>query len=257
MAYLGALLSTITGFPVKSNSALDVVPEKEDEEDSSSDGNHSDKSHTYRPSTKRAAGSSKRPNTRSRHGLAENDNVQVDSLMVCFLTPNGCSKLIAVQLTSSPTHSSNPHLIHLHKMSNPSIDLPLPPEWGQLLRITKLLGEGSTAGVYQGCMRDKILAVKIVEILGPYDGPKQQRLHSEFGIYSCLELAFSTRKLAQRITPQCYGAFESIRLDALIMELHGDSLSKWDDLGLSERSVTTSSLRITLTHSLPASKSSH
>jgi hypothetical protein len=97
-------------------------------------------------------------------------------------------------------------------------------------------------------MGDKILAVKIVQILGPGDGPKRQRLQSEFGIYSLLELAFSSGKLAQRITPQCYGAFGSERLDALIMELNGYSLSEWDDLGSSERLVeTVISLRMTLT----------
>jgi hypothetical protein len=96
-------------------------------------------------------------------------------------------------------------------------------------------------------MGEKTLAVKIVEILHPDDVPKRQRLQSEFGIYSLLEVAFSSGKLPRRITPQCYGAFGSERLHTLIMELHGCPLSSWDDLGSSERLVeTVTSLRVTL-----------
>jgi hypothetical protein len=84
-------------------------------------------------------------------------------------------------------------------------------------------------------MGKKVLAVKIVEILGRQDDSKRQRLQSESGIYSRLEHAFDSGKLAQRITPQCYGTFSSKRLDVIIMELHGSALSKWDDLALSER----------------------
>ncbi|KAF8722639.1 hypothetical protein AX14_009740 [Amanita brunnescens Koide BX004] len=108
-------------------------------------------------------------------------------------------------LTSSPVHSSNPHWVHLCNISDRSMTLSLPPEWGRLLRITNLSGWGSTGAVYQGSMKNKTLAVKIVKILGPDDGLKRQKLQSE-----------------------------SERLDALIMELHGHSLSKWDDLGTSE-----------------------
>ena len=92
--------------------------------------------------------------------------------------------------------------------------LSLPPEWGRLLKITNPLGWGSTGAVYQGSMKNKTLAVKIVKILGPDDGPKRQKLQSEFDIYSILELAYTSRKLTQRITPQCYGAFRSEQLDA-------------------------------------------
>lgn len=91
-----------------------------------------------------------------------------------FVSPHfiGCSKLTglnAVQLTSSPAHASHSHWIHLHNTSNHSVALSFPPEWGRFLRITNILGVGSTGGVYQGTIGSKTLAVKIVEILGPED----------------------------------------------------------------------------------------
>jgi hypothetical protein len=173
--------------------------------------------------------------------------------------PIGHSKLTrlsALQITSSPAQSSDPHWVYLRSTSNHSIALSFPLEWGRSVRITGLLGAGSTGSVYRGSMGEKTLAVKIVEILSPEDDSKRQRLRSEFGIYSLLELAFSSGKLTQRIAPQFYGAFESQRLDALIMELHDSRLSTWDDLGSWERLVeTATSLRMApYSHTLPASK---
>jgi hypothetical protein len=102
------------------------------------------------------------------------------------------------------------------------------------MRVTRLLGAGSTGGVYEGPSGGELFAVKIVEVLGPGDISKRQRLRSEFDIYGHLERAYSSETLARRTTPQCYGAFESKRLDALILDLHDGSLSSWDDLTPSE-----------------------
>jgi len=103
------------------------------------------------------------------------------------------------------------------------------------VRISRLLGAGSTGGVYEGLLGGKLFAIKVVEILGPADVPKRQRLRSEFDIYVHLERAYRSEKLARRVAPQCYGAFGSKRLDTLIMDLHDCTLSDWDDLMLSER----------------------
>jgi hypothetical protein len=144
------------------------------------------------------------------------------------------TRLSALQITSSPAQSSDPHWIYLRNTSNHPVTLSLPLGWGRLARITGLLGAGSTGYVYRASMGEKTLAVKIVQILSPDDDSKRRRLRSEFGIYSLLELAFRSGKLARRISPQCYALFGSRRLDALIMELHDSLISTWDDLGSSE-----------------------
>jgi hypothetical protein len=103
------------------------------------------------------------------------------------------------------------------------------------MRIGRPLGAGSTGGVYEGPSGEKLLAIKVVEILGPADIPKRRRLRSEFDIYIYLERAFRNKKLAQRVAPQPYGAFGSKRLDALILDLQEGSPSDWVDFTLSER----------------------
>jgi hypothetical protein len=66
---------------------------------------------------------------------------------------------------------------------------------------------------------------------------------SEFEIYGYLERAYSSEKLAWHITLQCYGAFESKRLDALPLD---SALSRWDDL------MSASSEWISVAHLSPS-----
>jgi uncharacterized membrane protein len=103
------------------------------------------------------------------------------------------------------------------------------------LRITHLLGAGSTGGVYVGLLGEKCFAVKVVEVLCLEDLAKRQRLSSAFKIYAHLDQAYSAGRLVTRVVPRCHGAFWSKRLDALVMDLHGDSLFDWNDLVQVER----------------------
>jgi hypothetical protein len=103
------------------------------------------------------------------------------------------------------------------------------------MRIGRPLGAGSTGGVYEGLLGEKLFAIKVVEILGAADIGKRRRLRSEFNIYSHLERAYHDKKLPQRVAPQPYGAFRSKRLHALILDLHEGAPSEWVDFTLSER----------------------
>jgi len=135
-------------------------------------------------------------------------------------------------LTSSKPDSTDPHWARLHRiLSNDSTFHSFSPQ--NLMRITHLL-VGSTGGVYKGSLGGELFAVKIVEVLGPGDISKWHWLQSKFEIYGHLERAYSSEKLAQCITPQCYGTFESKWLDDSILELHDSTLSSWDYLTSSE-----------------------
>ena len=103
------------------------------------------------------------------------------------------------------------------------------------MRIGHPLGAGSTGGIYEGLLGGKLFSIKVVEILGPADIPKQRRLWSEFNIYSHLERAYRNKKLPQRVAPQPYGAFRSKRLHALILDLLKGMPSEWVDFTPSER----------------------
>jgi hypothetical protein len=91
--------------------------------------------------------------------------------------------------------------------------------------LSSLLGAGSTGAVYKGSLDNKLYAVKVVEVLSRDDIPRRQRLQSECGIYSRLEQAYRSGHLAQHITPRYHGAFGSKCVDALVMDLHGSTLS--------------------------------
>jgi len=93
------------------------------------------------------------------------------------------------------------------------------------MRITHLLGVGSTDSIHKGSLGGELFAVKVVEVLGWGDITKWHLLQSEFEIYGHLEWAYSSEKLARCITPQYYGAFESKQLDNSILELHDSALS--------------------------------
>jgi hypothetical protein len=81
-----------------------------------------------------------------------------------------------------------------------------------------------------------LFAVKIVELLRSSEADSRQRLRNEFNVYLALEEAFKSGKLQDRIAPRCYGAFESDRVDVLVLELcDGMIPSEWDDLSHSER----------------------
>jgi len=82
---------------------------------------------------------------------------------------------------------------------------------------------------------DEAFAVKVVEVLGRSDIDKRQRLRNEFKTYRFLENAYQSGRLADRIAPRCYGAFEGDYTDVLILDLYDDRLHEWEELNTSER----------------------
>jgi hypothetical protein len=140
-----------------------------------------------------------------------------------------------VQLTWSSANSPDPHWACLHSLSADRSTTAIPLPVDRRIWITRLLGAGSTGGVYEGSLGGVLFAVKVVEILGsPEDVAKRQRLRREFDMYARVERAYHSGELAERFAPRFFGAFRSKRMDALIMELHGDALSDWNDLSLLE-----------------------
>jgi hypothetical protein len=230
-AYLGAVLSAVRGFPVNPTvitvgTILDTLPEEDEGEDSTPEDMDDDGSGEYT-----YTGHGNKP-PRSRNKAAGNYDLKVCFLVPCLVENNW----ICVQFTASPANSSNTRWIYLRSISPDSFTTPsLPPAWDRTVRITNLLGVGSTGVVFQGSIGKKLVAVKIVEALHRDDGPRRQRLRSEFAVYAHLEQLYNSGNLPRCIAPRCYGAFESKRLDILVMGLHGRALSDWSDLKPSER----------------------
>lgn len=218
-AILGALLSVVQDVAVKPtilpvNATMDIFPEDEHEEESgsSSENDYDDGSGAYTPSA---------------HGIGSSRSL-TSSLQSGALVDN----VDTVMFTASPASSSRPYWVPLHSHS---IAPSFPPACDRLLRISNLLGKGSTGAVYRASMGNESLAVKLVEILHPDDLKKRGRLRSEFRIYLHLEEAYSSGELSERIAPQCYGTLGNKRLYALVMELHCSALSQWAGLTSLER----------------------
>jgi hypothetical protein len=129
--------------------------------------------------------------------------------------------------------------IHLCTFHNNTFALPQccesrkPHVW-----LTHFIGSGSTGNVWKICFddREESFAIKIVEPLQPSEEASRERLRNEFKVYLALEEAYQSRKMLNRIAPQCYGAFEGDAMDFLILELcDGGVLGEWDELSDSER----------------------
>jgi hypothetical protein len=58
---------------------------------------------------------------------------------------------------------------------------------------------------------------------------------NEFDIYLTLEMAYQSRKLCNRISPHCYGAFKDDRISVLVLGLCDGILNSWHELNASER----------------------
>jgi hypothetical protein len=122
-------------------------------------------------------------------------------------------------------------------LSNNTLALPVSDRNGQRrLWLTRFIGLGSTGTVWQTHFdnNDDSFAVKIVELLCPSDMDSRQRLRSEFNVYLIIEAAYQSRRLRDRITPRCYGAFEGDGVDVLILDLCDSILNAWDELSASE-----------------------
>jgi hypothetical protein len=53
-------------------------------------------------------------------------------------------------------------------------------------------------------------------------------------VYLNIEAAYQSKRLRDRITPRCYGAFESDGVDVLVLDLCDGILHTWDELSASE-----------------------
>lgn len=106
----------------------------------------------------------------------------------------------------------------------------------QRLWLTRFIGSGSTGKVWQSHLdnSDDSFAVKIVELLYPSDIDSRQRLRNEFSVYLFIEAAYQSKRLRDRITPRCYGAFEGDGVDVLVLDLCGGIPNSWDELSASE-----------------------
>jgi len=62
----------------------------------------------------------------------------------------------------------------------------------------------------------------------------RQRLRNEFTVYLIIEAAYQSRRLRDRITPRCYGAFEGDGVDVLVLDLCDGILNEWDELSTTE-----------------------
>ncbi len=104
------------------------------------------------------------------------------------------------------------------------------------LWLTRFIGFGSTGNVWKCHFdnSDDSFAVKIVELLHHADVDSRQRLHSEFTVYLIIEAAYQSRRLRNRITPRCYGAFEGDGVDVLVLDLCDGILNEWDELSATE-----------------------
>ena len=104
------------------------------------------------------------------------------------------------------------------------------------LWLTRFIGFGSTGKVWKSRFdnSDDSFAVKIVELLYPSDMDSRQRLRNEFDVYLIIEAAYQSGRLRDRITPRCYGAFESDGVDVLVLDLCDGILNTWDELSASE-----------------------
>jgi hypothetical protein len=104
------------------------------------------------------------------------------------------------------------------------------------LWLTRFIGFGSTGKVWKSHFdnSDDSFAIKIVELLRPSDKDSRQRLRNEFNVYLIIEAAYQSKRLRDRITPRCYGAFEGDGVDVLILDLCDSILNTWDELSSSE-----------------------
>ncbi|KAF8272453.1 hypothetical protein EI94DRAFT_1769734 [Lactarius quietus] len=147
-----------------------------------------------------------------------------------------------LMITSSSPHSPESFQVwvHLHPLPSNKFVLPLHAEsrYGkQRLWLTSVIGSGSTGTVWK-CRSDKndgLFAIKVVEFLCRSDVERQRRFCNEFETYLSLEMAYQSRKLCDRITPYCYGAYKGDRTNVLILELCDGTLNSWDELNTSER----------------------
>jgi hypothetical protein len=178
------------------------------------------------------------PMTRYR-ARAAHDNAKL-RLMVCpFGSYLLLGRLIYSQITSSSPNSPESFQVwvHLQALSNNTLALPVPDRNGQRrLWLTRFIGHGSTGRVWQSHFDNSgdSFAVKIVELLYPSDTDSQQRLRNEFSVYLNIEAAYQSKRLRDRITPRCYGAFESDGVDVLVLDLCDGILHTWDELSASE-----------------------
>ena len=86
---------------------------------------------------------------------------------------------------------------------------------------------------------DDLFAVKVVEVLLPFDASSRQRIRNEFNIYLTLDKAYHSGQLRDRIAPRCYGVFKGNRVDVLILYLCEGILNQWGEL--SDHAVSISS----------------
>ncbi|KAN0102364.1 hypothetical protein V8E52_012018 [Russula decolorans] len=148
------------------------------------------------------------------------------------------AKLRLMITSSSPNSPESFQVwVHLQALSNNTLALPVPDRNGQRrLWLTRFIGHGSTGRVWQSHFDNSgdSFAVKIVELLYPSDTDSQQRLRNEFSVYLNIEAAYQSKRLRDRITPRCYGAFESDGVDVLVLDLCDGILHTWDELSASE-----------------------
>ncbi|KAH9066452.1 hypothetical protein EDB87DRAFT_1554143, partial [Lactarius vividus] len=228
-AFLGAILSTLNGVPVRpsvynSRMRLDRIPE--DREDGPLPEDDIDDSLGAYGGTLRTAVPSRGPITRSRAG-----------------TSRQAAGLGLMITSSSPQFPKSFQLwIHLRPLPANTFALPKCAENGSGKRriwLTHFIGYGSTCNVWTGHFdnSDSSYAIKIVELLRSSDAERRERFCTEFEVYLTLEEAYKSGQLHDRITPHCYGAYRGDRLDALILEQCDRTLEDWDNLNISELST--------------------
>ena len=156
--------------------------------------------------------------------------------------------LVYLQITSSSPHFPESYQIwvQVQPLQNTLNSLVLPhyadiAKKGnkQLLRLTHIIGSGSTGNVWECHFdnSDDLFAIKVVEPFhrDRFDTEYQQRFYDELEVYLTLEMAYQSGKLQHHITPYCYGAFTGNKIDVLILELCDGVLHNWDGLNVLER----------------------
>ncbi|KAI9464977.1 hypothetical protein BJY52DRAFT_1392951 [Lactarius psammicola] len=113
--------------------------------------------------------------------------------------------------TSPEIASSSPHIPEHFQVWNGN--------GKRRLWLTGLIGFGSTGNVWQCYFENgnSSFAIKVVELLRRSDVERRRRFCNELDFYLTLEMAYQSR------------------VDALILELCGDTLKGWDELNISER----------------------
>lgn len=122
-------------------------------------------------------------------------------------------------------------------MPENTLALPGPAKELRRLWLTNYKGEGSTGRVWKCRFDDDdkdFFAAKVVEMPKSEMG-KKERLRNEFEVYLVIEAACQSRKLQNRISPRCYGAFAGDHAEVIILDCCDDILDSWDKLNNRER----------------------